>query len=105
MVGAVGLPAAAAGRRPELPLLWLGVGRISQRQRGRDMTVRRDVAGLGPLRLVEMFQWDARPYGASQVLTWHSGRTAKADPLDAPITWQGVVYEPYPVEATDFELN
>lgn len=66
------------------------------------MTVRSDVGQLSPLELVEMFIWDATALGDSQVFRWHPGTTAAGD---QPIVWQGQTYEPFPIEATGFELD
>jgi lambda family phage minor tail protein L len=66
------------------------------------MTVRSDVSQLEPLELVTMFVWDASNIGdASGPLCWHPGTTVAA----GPIVWQGVTYNPFPIEATGFELD
>lgn len=65
------------------------------------MTVRTDVSQLGALELVEMFIWDGTPIGHPQPFYWHPGTTV----TDGPIVWQGQTYEPFPIEATGFDLD
>lgn len=65
------------------------------------MTVRTDVAQLGPLELVEMYVWDATALGDAQIIRWHPGTTVS----DVPIVWQGNTYEPMPIESSGFELT
>lgn len=68
------------------------------------MSVHGDTAqGVKPLALVEMFVFDPTNIGqtADKILHWHPGTTAQK----APIQWQGVIYQPYPVEATGFEMS
>jgi lambda family phage minor tail protein L len=62
------------------------------------MTVLADVQRLGTMQLVEMFEWDARAIGGD-ILRWHAGMA----PGDKPITWQGKIYQPFPIEAEGFE--
>lgn len=73
------------------------------------MTVAQDVTGLAPMQMVEMFVWNdnppfvPRPPGESggNVLRWHPGTTV----LNGPITWQGLEYQSYPIEADGFEMQ
>lgn len=65
------------------------------------MTVRSDVSQLEPLQLVTMFTWDATAIGDNQVFHWHPGTTVE----NGPIVWQGVTYDPFPIEASGFELD
>lgn len=64
------------------------------------MTVRGDVSGLDPLALVEMFIWDDTGIGGTMVFRWHPGTTED----DQPIVWQGVTYQPFPIESEGFEM-
>jgi lambda family phage minor tail protein L len=66
------------------------------------MTVRRDVAQLAPLELVEMFVWDDTVIGGSTVFRWHPGTRPTGN---LPIVWQGATYEPFPIESGGFETN
>jgi len=72
------------------------------------MTVAQDVAGLAPLQMVEMFEWnDNPPYvprpplEAGNILRWHPGTTVAR----GAIVWRGVTYESYPIEASGFEMQ
>lgn len=65
------------------------------------MTVRADAQQLSPQQLVEMFIWDDTIVGGATVFRWHPGTTV----TEQPITWQGNIYEPYPIEATGFEIT
>lgn len=67
------------------------------------MGVASDVAGLDPVERVEMFEWNAQVItgSASDILRWHPGTTV----TNAPIVWQGLVYNPMPIEASGFERN
>ncbi len=66
------------------------------------MTVRSDVSQLEPLELVTLFIWDASAVGdTGGPLRWHPGSTVQS----GPIVWQGQTYNPFPIEATGFELD
>lgn len=72
-------------------------------------TVRSDVTQLGPLELVELFVWDARAVGDPNPFYWHAGAgvdaTGRPIGVGAPIVWQGVTYNPFPIEANGFEQS
>lgn len=63
------------------------------------MGVAADVAGLDPVTMVEMWEWDARGIGDTVVLRWHPGTTVTG----ASIIWQGDDYQPLAVKATGFD--
>jgi lambda family phage minor tail protein L len=65
------------------------------------MTVQSDLSQLAPLEIVEMFVFDGTPIGNSNIIYWHPGTTVAGQ----PITWQGVQYEPFPIESTGFEMT
>jgi lambda family phage minor tail protein L len=65
-------------------------------------TIPVDITRLAPLTIVEMFVWDDTVIGGSNVLRWHPG--TRADGIN-PISWQGVVYEPFPIEASGFDME
>lgn len=72
------------------------------------MTVVSDVTKLEPMQMVEMFIWNDNPPfvprpppETGNVLRWHPGTTVQR----GPIKWQGYTYEPYPIEATGFEMQ
>ena len=65
------------------------------------MGVRVDTFQLAALQLVEMFVYDDTNIGGTTVFRWHAG-TAPIGNL--PIVWQGLTYEPFPIEATGFEI-
>lgn len=51
--------------------------------------------------LVTFFVLDLTGIGGTEVFRFHPG----TNELMAPVVWQGVTYEPFPVEAEGFELN
>lgn len=65
------------------------------------MTARRDIGQLGPLEVVELFVWDTTVIGGATIFRWHSGTNG----LGGPITWQGQVYQPFPIEAEGFDQS
>jgi lambda family phage minor tail protein L len=65
------------------------------------MGVAKDVGQLAPLEIVEMFVYDGSPIGDPTVLRWHPGTTVAGQ----PIVWQGVQYDPFPVESSGFEMT
>lgn len=65
------------------------------------MGIRADVSGLAPQQLIELFEWDDTVIGGSNVVHWFNGTGYN----QAPITWQGVIYEPFPVQAEGFEYT
>jgi lambda family phage minor tail protein L len=70
------------------------------------MGVRAETFKLAAMELVEMFVFDDGNIGGTHsganALRWHSG-TTPANRL--PIRWQGYNYEPFPIEATGFDLQ
>jgi lambda family phage minor tail protein L len=65
------------------------------------MPIRADVQQLTPQSLVEMYVWDDTVIGGTNVIRWHPGTTVAGQ----PITWQGQIYTPFPIEATGFEIT
>jgi len=66
------------------------------------MGERKDTEQLSPLEIVEMFEWNDTVIGGSTVFRWHPGTTPAGS---LPIVWQGVAYEPFPIEAEGFEMQ
>ncbi len=64
------------------------------------MTIESDIQKLAPGKLVELFELDPTALGGTTVY-FHSG----LNELGAAVVWQGVTYQPYPVEASGFELS
>lgn len=60
-----------------------------------------DVANIGPLEVVTLYEWDATALGDAEPLRWHPGTTVTG----TPVTWQGLAYQPMPIEATGFERS
>lgn len=58
------------------------------------------VQSLSPGTLLEFYELDLEPLGGSK-LRWHNG----VNELGQDVTWQGVVYTRYPVEAEGFEKS
>lgn len=65
------------------------------------MGVRRDVSQLGSLEMVEMFEWDDRVIGGTDVIRWHPGTTV----TEQAIVWQGETYTAMAIEAEGFEVT
>jgi lambda family phage minor tail protein L len=66
------------------------------------MTIKNDVASLGALTVIEMFELDATMLGVvGPPLRWHPGTAING----SPIVWQGVQYDPYPIMGEGFELT
>lgn len=67
------------------------------------MSVRQDVSQLTPQALIEMYIFDPTVIGqpSTAILRWHPGTQGDRD----PIVWQGVTYQPFPIEATGFEAT
>lgn len=66
------------------------------------MSVRADVSTLQPQAIVEMFVFDATAIvPGTPILRWHPGTQVDRD----PIVWNGVTYEPYPMEVEGFEQS
>ena len=65
------------------------------------MGIRKDLSQLGPLEMVELFVWDNTNIGGDDILYWHCG----TNELGVPIYWQGIEYQPYPVEVDGFEQS
>jgi lambda family phage minor tail protein L len=71
------------------------------------MTINNDIRQLGPLEIVELFQFDATaakiqaPKG-TPIFYWHSG----LNPLGTyPVIWQGKLYEPYPISTDGWQAT
>lgn len=65
------------------------------------MTLTSDIQKLEPGDIVELFVLDATAQGDSQVRYFHAG----LNELNAPVTWQGNVYSPFPIMAEGFERS
>jgi lambda family phage minor tail protein L len=65
------------------------------------MTVREDAHALAPLQIVEMFVWDDRNIGGTNIIRWHPGTTV----TEQPIYWQNILYNPFPIEGEGFEMQ
>ena len=65
------------------------------------MSVRSDVSQLAPMEMVEMFVFSDANIGGTHTFRWHSGTRPAGN---FPIVWQGVTYEPFPIEANGFDV-
>lgn len=63
------------------------------------MGVRADVSQLGPLELIELYEFDNTNIGGTNILRWHPGTTVE----NGDIIWQGELYSPFPIEADGFD--
>jgi lambda family phage minor tail protein L len=66
-----------------------------------DLTIQGEVSSLRAQAIVEMFVYDDTAIGGDQILRWHPGTTLAGN----PITWQGNVFQPLPIEASGFTMN
>lgn len=64
------------------------------------MPIPADIASLNPGHEIVLFDLDMAVVGLD-VARFHSG----LNQLQAPITWQGNEYHPWPIEATGFEIS
>ncbi len=60
-----------------------------------------DLHSLNPGAIIELFEVDASNIPGGGVYRFHAGTNA----LRQPITWQGEVYSPYPVEVEGFSIS
>jgi lambda family phage minor tail protein L len=65
------------------------------------MTIRADIQSLAASAVIELFELDATRLGATGLLYFHAG----TNELGIPVIWQGMSYQPFPLEATGFEWN
>lgn len=63
--------------------------------------IRRAIQTLDPGKKVELFEFDATMLGVIGKEYFHPG----TDLGRQPIVWQGVTYNPWPIEASGFEIN
>lgn len=64
------------------------------------MPILADITQLDADFLVELFEVDLTPFGGD-VVRFHSG----TNQLGLPVVWQGVTYQPYPIQADGFEWS
>lgn len=62
--------------------------------------IQSDIQKLDPGAIVEFFELDLTQFGADPIY-FHAGTNGMLQ----PVTWQGVVYTPFPVQATGFEMT
>jgi lambda family phage minor tail protein L len=66
------------------------------------MAIRADVAGLEPLDIVELYEWNISAIKPGEPpFYWHPGTTVAG----GPVTWKGQQYEPFPIEVEGFEKS
>ena len=64
------------------------------------MTIQQDLQKLQAMQLIELFELDATTAGGTLV-RFHNGTNG----LNSAVTWQGLIYTPFPVEASGFEFT
>lgn len=62
--------------------------------------VNAEIQKLAPSAVIELFQLDAAAFGGG-ITYFHAGTNG----LMQRVTWQGQVYEPFPVQITGFEIS
>lgn len=65
------------------------------------MSIKADIQFLSPGALLEFFILDSTNLPAGDVVRFHAG----TNNLMGPVTWQGLTYEPLPVQAEGFDLS
>ena len=65
------------------------------------MGIRADLSGLAPQQIMEFFEWDDTVIGGGNRVHWYNGTGYD----QAAIVWQGITYEPFPIEAEGFEYT
>lgn len=65
------------------------------------MDVRQEIQQLAPTALVELFVLDTRMFPQGTLYHFHSG----VSQVNQPLVWQGITYDPIPIEATGFDLT
>lgn len=65
------------------------------------MTIRADIQSLAPTALLELFVLDSTNLPGGSVMRFHPGTNG----LSQPVVWQGLSYQPLPVEAQGFDLS
>ena len=64
------------------------------------MTIHQDIQSLAPSALLEFFELDMTAQGGSK-LYFHAG----TNELGSPVVWQGVTYQPMPIQAEGFDIT
>jgi lambda family phage minor tail protein L len=64
------------------------------------MTIASDIQSLEPGKIVELFEMDPTALGGTTVY-FHAG----TNELNEPVVWQGITYQPFPIETSGFELS
>lgn len=62
--------------------------------------IKSELQSLSPSALLEFFEIDLTSVGG-EIVRFHAGTNG----LTQPVTWQGNLYTPYPIEATGFDLS
>ena len=64
------------------------------------VSISTEIQKLAPSAIIELFQLDAAAFGGG-IIYFHAGTNG----LNERVTWQGQVYEPFPVQITGFEYT
>ena len=65
------------------------------------MSIKQTVQQLEPGALVELFEIDTRTIGGADRFYFHAG----TNDLMQPVVWQGITYNPFPVQADGFDMS
>lgn len=60
-----------------------------------------ELQSLSPSSFIELFELDMTSTKSGGILYFHSGTNG----LNAPVVWQDNVYQPWPIEATGFDMT
>lgn len=65
------------------------------------MAIQDEIQLLAPSSIVELFVLDATMFKGGSIYRFHSGTSE----VKSPVTWQGKVYQPLPIEAEGFDMT
>ena len=65
------------------------------------MSIKAEIQSLSPTALLEFFVLDSTNLPGGDILRFHAG----TNDLMQPVTWQGQLYLPLPVEAEGFDIS
>lgn len=65
------------------------------------MTITAEIQSLAPTALIELFVLDTSNLEGGGIFRFHAGTNS----LQQPVVWQGLTYQPLPIEAEGFDIS